>query len=137
MSFGAQIALDYEGDDHSSSSSSSFFNGDEEERQEPPSELPPTPNIENIETAYENVGSRPATLQPGRTRSSRRSPPMLDPVGFWNWENERSTAACFQALGEDKSDPRCCYHGLSLHLLGSSAQVEQAVDISRGLGCGL
>ncbi|OCL00645.1 uncharacterized protein K441DRAFT_601358 [Cenococcum geophilum 1.58] len=85
MSFGAQIAPDYEAEAEASSSSSSFSsdNEDQRDRRESLSGAPPTSNIEKIETAHEGQEPRPSPLRQGRSSSSAVLPV---PVGFWHWE---------------------------------------------------
>jgi hypothetical protein len=86
MSFGAQIAPDYEAEAEASLSSSSPSSSDDEDRRGPGESLsgaPPTSNIEKIETAHEGQELRPSTLRQSRSRSSAVLPV---PVGFWHWE---------------------------------------------------
>jgi len=86
MSFGAQIAPDYEAEAEASSPSSSSFSSGNEDQRDPGETLsgaPPTFNIEKIETAHEGQEPRPSPLRQGRSRSSAVLPA---PVGFWHWE---------------------------------------------------
>lgn len=88
---GCQIAPDY--DHHSSSDTDSSFSEDEDEiseqvdREDSDGRLA----VEKVETQPDDVtvrtpagASRPAVLQKGPTRSSRRE--VEDPVGFWHWK---------------------------------------------------
>ena len=86
MSFGAQIAPDYEAEAEAEASSSSFSSDDEDQRDHGESlsgALPPTSDIEKIETAHEGQEPKPSPLRQGRSRSSAVLPA---PVGFWHWE---------------------------------------------------
>ncbi|KAF2204555.1 hypothetical protein GQ43DRAFT_409211 [Delitschia confertaspora ATCC 74209] len=80
---GCQIAPNYDHVDTSSSSSISSI--DDDHQIISTSGYPDHGEIEKVETVRENV--RPAVLQQGRTRSSKRGQALpQSPVGFWHWE---------------------------------------------------
>ncbi|KAF2266275.1 hypothetical protein CC78DRAFT_459613 [Lojkania enalia] len=85
---GCQIAPDYDHPD-SSSDLESTITEDLEESNDIQTQTTNQLNIEKAETQhdYEAVQpSRPATLQKGRSRSSRKAATPPTPVGFWHWQ---------------------------------------------------
>jgi hypothetical protein len=87
---GCQIAPHYEHDPMSDSSDVSTDEEDEitetEERGDR-EEATNATDLEKAETQRDTTAARPAVLQKGRTRSSRRAKEgPHPPVGFWHWK---------------------------------------------------
>lgn len=96
---GCQIAPHYEHDPMSDSEESSTEEDDEiteTEERGAHAEAVDSADLEKAETQQDATmtATRPATLQKGRTRSSRRiREEPHPPVGFWHWKMVGVTAA--------------------------------------------
>jgi hypothetical protein len=93
---GCQIAPSYNHDEwpYNSDSSSDDESGElsvvQEQVADSPQDLERAETVKDVEALRP---SRPAPLQSGSKRSSRRLPvPQQDPVGFWHWSMVRLDA---------------------------------------------